>query len=114
VLSIRFTEAPVVKDVAYGGNVCVGVDADGQLAEITLVDLSRLLSREDEEDESTLVLTARESRQVAELTEQPPPRSERFLAARDRYRQRLNADEPAVDAAVDPRPDASGSVGRQH
>lgn len=96
-LCVRFSDAPVAKDVAYGGNVSVGYDAEGQLAEIAILYLSSLLAREAEEDDATLGLTARESLRLADLTENPPQRSTSFLAARARYRQRLRSAEPAID-----------------
>lgn len=75
----------------------MGYDADGQLVEITILDLSSVLAKAPEEDESTLVLTERESRRLLELMESPPPRSERFLAGRTRYRQHLEAEDRAIE-----------------
>lgn len=98
VLCVRFSEAPVVKDVSYGWNVSLGYDADGQLAEITILDLSSVLSGKREEDESTLVLTERESRRLLELIESPPPRSEHLLAALARRRKWLRDNEPSLGA----------------
>ena len=97
VLYVQLSDAPVVKDVSYGEDVNVGYDADGQLVEITILDLSSVLAKPPEENESTLVLTERESRRLLELMESPPPRSERFLAARARYHQHLEAEEPAIE-----------------
>lgn len=97
VLHVPFSEAPVVKDVSHGPNVSVGYDAAGQLVEITITDLSCLLPTQPVADETTLVLTERESHRLLELTESTPPRSEHWLAARARYRQILEADEPAIE-----------------
>ena len=97
VLYVRISDAPVIKDVSYGWNVNVGYDADGQLAEITFLDLSSVLSQKPDADEATLVLTARESLRLAELAEHPPQRSKIFLAGSARYRQRLRAEEPAIN-----------------
>ena len=96
VLCVRFSNAPVAKDVSYDWNVSVGYDADGHLADMTILDLSSILSRNSEKDETTLVLTERESRRLLELMESPPPRSERFLAAIARHRESLRDNEPSV------------------
>lgn len=98
VLTVQISDAPVVKDVSYGRNVSVGYDADGQLAGMTLRDLSSVLSRKPEEDETALLLTERESRRLLELIESPPPRSEHWLAALANHREHLRANEPALGA----------------
>ncbi|MFB0934134.1 MAG: DUF29 family protein [Propionivibrio sp.] len=102
VFCIRFSDTPVVKDISYDWNVSVGYDADGQLAELTIVDLSSVLSRDTEKDETTLVLSERESRRLLELMESPTPRTERFLAAIARHREWLRDNEPSagVDACA--------------
>ena len=96
VLCVRFSDAPVAKDVSYDGNVSVGYDADGQLADMTILDFSSVLPRNTEKDETTLVLTERESRRLLELMESPPPRTERFLAAIARHSESLRNNEPSV------------------
>ena len=96
VLCVRFSDAPAAKDISYDGNVSVGYDADGQLAGMTILDLSSVLPRNTEKDETTLVLNERESRRLLELMESPPPRSEHFLAAIARYREWLRDNGPSV------------------
>lgn len=95
-LRLQFSEGPVVKELSFGPNIRGRYTVDGQLVEITLFELSRLLVLKPEEDESTLILTERETRQLEKLTEYPPERSARFLAGRARYRQALSEQEQPI------------------
>lgn len=48
------------------------------------------------ESESVIALTRRESLRLLEMIENPPPRNERFLQARERYqRMKIDADSAA-------------------
>jgi len=96
-LDVRVSDAPVVKGVSYGWNVSVGYDAEDQLAEITILQLSSVLAGKCAEDESTLVLTARESSRLAEMLEQSPQRSARFEASKAKHREKLKNREPTID-----------------
>ena len=72
VLCLRLTESAVVRDVSYGWNVSVGHAADGQVAEITILDASRLLAAGDDDDDRRIVLTERESLWLQDLLEHSP------------------------------------------
>ena len=76
----------------------IAYSADGQPVEITLLDvIGRLKKEEAGEDETTIVLTERESRLLVELVELPPPPSERLLATMAKHRKLLRANEPSID-----------------
>lgn len=77
-LHLRFSKATIIKDVSYNRQVTVRYDADWRPAEITIHDLSMLVASKSGEDESTLVLTERETHQLEELAEYPPERSAHF------------------------------------
>lgn len=47
------------------------------------------------ENESSMILTRRESLRLLELIENPPPRNEKFLQAQSRY-QRIKNGDPSV------------------
>ncbi len=67
VLCLRLADAPVTREVSYGWNVGVGYDMNGQLVEITIIDVSSLLAAGVEDNERTIVLIERESRRLLEL-----------------------------------------------
>lgn len=101
-LLIRLSDVPVARDVSYGWNVCVGYAADGQMVEITILDVSTLLEGDVEDDERTIILTERESRRLLEQLEHPPQPNEHLLNAMARYRETLRETDRRT-AATDER-----------
>lgn len=61
VLCLQLSNSPVVRDVSYGWNLCVGYAAEGRVAEITIIDALNLLAEGTESEERRITLTERES-----------------------------------------------------
>ncbi len=97
VLCLRLADAPVTLDVSYGWNVGVGYDTNGQLVEITIIDVSSLLAAAGEDDERAMVLTERESRRLLALLDNPPPPHDHFVRAMARRREILLEQEPSIE-----------------
>lgn len=79
VLRIRLSDTAVERNISQGQNITVGYGAEGEIVEITVLDVSKLIQPQD--DEHTIVLIERESARLAELINNPV-RNERFEAMR--------------------------------
>ena len=96
VLCLRLADTPVKRDVSYGWNVGVGYDMNGQLVEITIIDVSSLFAAGVEDDERTMILIERESRRLLELLENLPP-YDHFVRAMARRREIQLEQEPSIE-----------------
>lgn len=97
VLCLSLSDARVTRDVSYGWNVGVGYAADGQLAEITILDVSSLLVSGFDDGERRIALTERESLRLLELLENPPLPNTHLVKAMARHREMLLEQEQSID-----------------